>query len=143
MESSPNPRTYRLLSAGNVALVSCVVVTLTTVAVWLFGLGQHRSLFANSLISTTILFTAFFAFTSMGLFHGVKLRDDVGRLTDRISRRHFPRTDFSDLDFGGPDFHFDGDGFAGFLLALLAWVVAAILALFLIWLLGALGRVNN
>jgi hypothetical protein len=133
---TPSSRTYRLLSAGNVALVSCVVVTLTTVAVWLFGLGQHRTLFANSLISTTILFAAFFLFTTVGLYHGVKLRDDVGRLTDRISRKHFPNTSglesLPDVDFS------EGHGILGILAAIVMAVVVAIVAVIVIWLVGAL-----
>lgn len=135
MKTPAAPHPARLLSASNVALVSCVVVTLTTVAVWLFGLGQHRTLFANSLISTTILFAAFFIFTTVGLYHGVKLRDDVGRLTDRISRKHFPGT-------GGleslPDFDFsEGHGILGILAAIAMAVVVAIVAVFVIWLVGA------
>lgn len=136
MKTLPAPRAYRLLSASNVALVSCVVVSLTTVAVWLFGLGQHRSLFANSLISTTIIFAAFFIFTTVGLYHGVKLRDDVGRLTDRISSKHFPPnpgvTDFPNFDFS------EGHGILGILAAIVIAVLVAIAAVFVIWLVGAL-----
>ncbi|WP_345122009.1 hypothetical protein [Hymenobacter antarcticus] len=112
------------------------MVTLTTVAVWLFGLGQHRTLYANSLISTTILFSAFLTFTTVGLYHGVKVRDDVGQLTDHISRRHFPNLDgfgsFPDLDVD------DGDGILGFLAALLMAVLAAIVLVLVVWLVGAL-----
>ena len=136
MQTPPLSRSYRLLSAGNVALVSAAVVAVTTVAVWLLGLGQHRTLFANSLISTSILFAAFFLFTAVGLYHGVKLRDDVGRLTDRISSKHFP---------GGngleslPDFDFaDGPGILGILGAIVMAVFVAIMAVAAIWLVGAL-----
>ncbi|MCI1189174.1 hypothetical protein MON38_17255 [Hymenobacter sp. DH14] len=136
MPTPPAPRSYRLLSAGNVALVSAAVVVVTTVAVWLLGLGQHRTLFANSLISTSILFGAFFLFTAVGLYHGVKLRDDVGRLTDRISRKNFPGT--SGLE-SLPDFDFsEGHGILGILAAIVMAVVVAILAVFVIWLVGAL-----
>ena len=137
MENPPASRPYRLLSASNVAVVSCVVISLTTMAVWLFGLGQHRSLFANSLISTTLLFAAFFLFTAVGLYHGVKLRDDIGRLTDRISRKHFPTTDgLSDLNLPVFDIG-ESHGILGFLAALLMAVLGAIVAVFLIWLVGA------
>jgi hypothetical protein len=138
MDTPAAARSYRLLSAGNVALVSGVVVALTTVAVWQFRLGQHRSLFANSLISTTILLAAFFLFTTVGLFHGVKLRDDVGRLTDRISRKHFPSTGgLNELNL--PDFDIgESHGILGFLAGLLIAVLGAIVAVFLIWLVGAL-----
>ncbi|WP_198075039.1 hypothetical protein [Hymenobacter negativus] len=139
METPAPVRSYHLLSAGNVALVSGVVVVLTTVAVWLFGLGQHRSLFANSLISTTILFAGFFLFTTVGLFHGVKLRDDVGRLTDRINRKHFPGSDGIVSNLNLPDFDIgDSHGILGFLAAVLVAVLGAIVAVFVIWLVGAL-----
>ncbi|MDO7851528.1 hypothetical protein [Hymenobacter convexus] len=136
MTTPPAPRPYRLLSAGNVALVSLAVVVVTTVAVWLLGLGQHRTLFANSLISTSILFGAFFLFTAVGLYHGVKLRDDVGRLTDRISRKNFPGTGRLE---SLPNFDFsEGHGILGILAAIAMAVVVAILAVFVIWLVGAL-----
>ena len=131
-----HPRSYRLLGARNVALVSCLVITLTLLAVWLFGLGQHRTLFANSLISTSILFIAFLSFVTVGLYHGVKLRDDVGRLTDRIRREHFPSTNNLDGLVDVP--MVEADGILGFLAALLMAVMVAILAVFLIWLVGAL-----
>ncbi|GAA4050421.1 hypothetical protein GCM10022409_41490 [Hymenobacter glaciei] len=127
------PRSYRLLSAGNVALVSGAVIALTTVAVWQFGLGHHRSLFANSLISTSILFAAFSIFTTMGLYHGVKLRDDVGRLTDRISRNHFPSASGLEGLQG-----FDVAEGHGIVAAIIMAVVLAIVAVFIIWWLGAL-----
>jgi hypothetical protein len=136
MPPSPARSPFRLLSAGNVALVSAAVVVTTTLAVWLLGLGQHRTLFANSLISTSILFAAFFLFTTVGLYHGVKLRDDVGRLTDRISRKHFPSTGGLDTL---PDFDFsEGHGIVGILAATVMAVVVAIVAVFVIWLVGAL-----
>ena len=137
MSTPLTPRPYQLLSAGNVALVSGAVVVVTTLAVWLLGLGQHRTLFANSLISTSILFAAFFLFTTAGLYHGVKLRDDVGRLTDRISRKHFPSAGNGGLD-NLPDFDFsEGHGILGILAAIVMAVVVAILAVFIIWLVGA------
>lgn len=134
METPTAPRTYRLLSASNAALVTGIVIGLTVMAVWLFGLGQHRSLFANSLISTTILFTASFLFITVGLYHGVKLLDDVGRLTDRISRKHFPSADGLD---SLPSLDMNDGGLLGILAAILMAVVAAIVAVFFIWLKGA------
>ena len=136
MQPLCTPRPPLLLSAGNVVLVSAAVVVITTLAVYLFGLGQHRTLFANSLISTSILFAAFFLFTAVGLYHGVKLRDDVGRLTDRISRKHFPAS--SSLE-SLPSFDLsDGPGILGILGAIIMAVFVAIMAVVAIWLVGAL-----
>ena len=136
MTTPTRSRTYHLLSADNLALVSSLVVALTTVAVWLFGLGQHRTLFANSLISTSILFLAFLAFVTVGLYHGVKLRDDVGRLTDRISWQRFPNAD--NFDPFSEAVTIEADGLWGLLAALLLALVAAIAAVFLVWAVGAL-----
>ncbi len=137
MPASPTTaHSFRLLSAGNVALVSAAVVVVTTAAVWLLGLGQHRTLFANSLISTSILFTAFFLFTTIGLYHGVKLRDDVGRLTDRVRKVGWP-SNFENL----PTDHFDlphTDGIGSLLVAVVVGILSAVVALALIWLVGAL-----
>jgi hypothetical protein len=72
----------------------------------------------------------------VGLYHGVKLRDDVGRLTDRLSRKHFPGTDGLD---SLPTFDFsEGGGILGILAAIALAAVVAILAVLLIWLVGAL-----
>jgi hypothetical protein len=134
--ASPAPRPYRLLSAGNVALVSAAVILTTTVAVWLLGLGQHRTMFANSLISTSILFAAFFLFTTVGLYHGVKLHDDVGRITDRIKRVGWP-SNFENLPTGNFDLP-HADGIGSLLVAIVVGLLSAVVALALIWLVGAL-----
>lgn len=134
--TTPTPRSYRLLSAGNVAAVTVAVAGLTVVAVWLLGLGQHRTLFANSLLSTTILFGAFWLFLVAGLYHGVKLRDDVGLVTDRISGRYFP-PDVGNLNLGNIDIP-EAHGIGGFLVALVMWLFVTALAVLAIWLVAAL-----
>lgn len=128
------PKTHRLLSAGNVALITAFVLVLTVVAVWLFGLGQHRTLFANSLISTTILFASFLVFITVGLYHGVKLRDDVGRLINRLTGLRWP-SGFDNLDFATYEVP-HVDGLLGFLSALAVGLLAAAAALVVVWLIG-------
>lgn len=54
---------------------------LTILFVWLFGLGTHRSLFENSIISAWILTTALYAFLFVGLYRGFKLKDNLGKVT--------------------------------------------------------------
>jgi hypothetical protein len=48
--------------------------------IYAWGVGQHRTLFENSILSTTILSVAFFLFITINLYRGVKLKDDIGYL---------------------------------------------------------------
>ena len=123
---------YRLLTTRNVVLVTLPVGTLTVLEVWFSGRSQHRTLFANSLISTSLLFGAFFLFVTIGLYHGIKLKDNIGRLTDRINRRHAP--DVSNLSFDADLPALEGD-FVHIVFALMLWLVAAVISLLFIWLL--------
>ncbi|KQT23342.1 hypothetical protein ASG22_13290 [Chryseobacterium sp. Leaf405] len=44
------------------------IIILVILSVWLSGTGSHRSLFQNSILSTSILAVAFFLFISLGLY---------------------------------------------------------------------------
>jgi hypothetical protein len=68
--------------------VSVIIMLLTIVFVWLFGLGTHRSLFENSIISTWILTTALYAFLFAGLYMGFKLKDNLGKVVRRYPLEH-------------------------------------------------------
>jgi hypothetical protein len=48
------------LNGRTIFYVTLWVIGLTTMGVWLFGLGQHNSVYTNALLSTSILSTAFF-----------------------------------------------------------------------------------
>jgi len=74
----PKSTNNKLLTTKTIFTVTIVVMVLTVLSIWLFGLGQHRTIFENSLLSTTILSVAFFLFLTMGLYKGVKLKDDQG-----------------------------------------------------------------
>ncbi len=112
---------------------------MTIIAIWLLGLGQHRTLFENSILSTTILSIAFFLFLTIGLYNGVKLKDDLGKITDKINRDNMP--DMSGLDFSSgeiPDIDGDGEGIAGIILGILVWILVSVILVFLIWFFGAI-----
>jgi len=53
--------------------ITLIVIVLTVLSVWLFGLGQHRTIFINTILSTGLLTLAFFLFIFIGLYKGVKL----------------------------------------------------------------------
>lgn len=126
----------KLLTAKTVFFVSIIVAALTILGIWLFGLGQHRTLYENSILSTSILSAAFCLFITIGLFNGVKLKDDLGQITDKISIGKMP-----DLS-GGLEFPSDapsiGDDVASALVGVLFWILFSILLVVFIWLFSGL-----
>ena len=128
--------TSRLVTTKTVFTISVVVIFLTILCIWLFGLGNHRTIFENSLLSTTVLAVAFFLFLTIGLYKGIKLKDDLGKITDKIRFDKGPDIKGKlDLPDDIPD---AGEGIAGVILGILAWLVFSILLILFIWLFGAL-----
>ncbi|MGV3541020.1 MAG: hypothetical protein ACO1OQ_14490 [Rufibacter sp.] len=145
------------LNSSTVFTLTLLVLGLTVLGVYLFGLGRYHTFFQNSLLSTTLLSIVFFAFVSVGLYRGVKLRDTLGKVTDKIPfRRDKQKGDRSSLlnlgDFfsgftgksssGSSDSGFDlgdlgGDeGCLAGLLAVLAWIAAAVVISVVLFLFG-------
>ena len=127
----PNSRT--LITTKTVFSVSLIVAVLTILSIWLFGLGEHRTIFANSILSTSVLSIAFFLFLTIGLYKGIKLKDDLGKITDRINIDNTP--DLSTLELT-PDLDIS-EGIGGLIFGIIAWILFSILLLFFIWLFGA------
>ena len=73
-----------MIESKSVFTISLIVIGLTILAVYFWGLGRHNTFFENSIISTTILSIAFFTFITVGLYNGVKLRDNLGRIVDNF-----------------------------------------------------------
>ena len=123
-------RTYKLVETKDLFIVSLIVIVLTILAVYLWGLGQHHTFFENSVISTTVISIAFFVFITTGLYNGVKLKDNVGRITDK-----FKRVDAVDIPSDLPSVEpIDiGEGIAGIIVGILLWIVVAILLAVSLW----------
>jgi hypothetical protein len=121
------PARLKMVFTRPVFVVSLLVAAITTLAVWLLGLGTHRTLYVNSLLSVSLLSFFFLLYIVSGLYRGIKLKDNVGKITDRFPQKRF--RGLRDID-GMPD------GCIGELDDALAWLVAAIAAIVLIWLLG-------
>src|SRR5688500_16156252 len=104
------PKTYRLVESKDVFKISLIVIVLTILGVYFWGLGRHNTFFDNSIISTTILSIAFFSFITIGLFNGIKLKDNLGRVTD-----NFKPIDTSSIsaDFAASGPIEAGDGIGG------------------------------
>jgi hypothetical protein len=127
MESQP--KTYNLIESKTLFKISLWVAALTVVGVYFWGLGHHYTFFENSIISTTILSVAFFLFITIGLYRGVKLKDNLGRITagqlsgqdamELASETRY-RSDGFDLDVG--------EGIGGIIIGIILWILWAISA---------------
>jgi hypothetical protein len=124
----------KLVTSKTVFTVTIVVAVLTILSIWLFGLGQHRTMFENSILSTSILSIAFFLFLTIGLYKGIKLKDNIGKLTDNLTVSKIPN--LSDAATNDASIHV-GDGIEGLILSLVLWVIVTLLITFSIWLFGA------
>ncbi|MGE6355640.1 hypothetical protein ACQKCJ_17355 [Flavobacterium sp. NPDC079362] len=129
---------YKILNSRNIFVITLIVISLTILTVWLFGLGDHSSFFENSLLSTTILSTAFFLFISIGLFKGIKIKDNLGQITDRFDalKIEFIREAVADRSIDDlPD---GGEGIFGIIISLILWFIMAIVISYLCWAFGAI-----
>ncbi|SEH33134.1 hypothetical protein [Chryseobacterium culicis] len=111
------------------------IITIVILSVWLSGKADHRSLFQNSILSTSVLAGAFFLFISVGLYSGLKLKDNVGNILnkERIQRYADKTPKFNGFEIDIPD---AGDGIGGAILSILAWIIISILLIFLSYFFG-------
>lgn len=110
--------------------ISLLVIILTIAGVYFWGLGRHNNFFENSIISTTILSITFFLFITIGLYNGVKLRDDLGRIVDKFRTAETPDVT-PGINFEGPVEV--GEGFAGIILSIVLWILMAIVFSIALW----------
>lgn len=111
------------------------IIVVVILSVWLSGKASHRSLFQNSIVSTSVLAGAFFLFITLGLYFGLKLKDNVGNILnkERIQRYVDKTPKFNGFEFDPPAV---GDGIGGVILSILLWIVISILLIFLSCFLG-------
>jgi len=122
----------KLVTSKSLFTITLLIIVLTILCIWFFGLGQHRTIFENSLLSTSILSIAFFLFLTIGLYRGVKLKDNLGKITENLK---FP-PEYNIPDISGLDF--DGDGLGGFILGIIFWLIATFVIALLFWFFGAI-----
>lgn len=116
-------------------IISFIVIALTASLVFLQGLGSHRSLLTNSVLTTTILSATFFSFIAVGLYRGIKIKHDFKNnwveylfqsdYTPVISS--FPDVDIPDLG---------GDDLGSIIVSIIAWILISIFALALLWIIS-------
>jgi len=118
------------ITTKNFFIVTLIVIFLTITATWIFGLGQQRKMYENSILSTTILSVVFFFFITIGLYKGVKLKDNIGKITDKIKLGNVPS--ISEFDVVPSQAHEFGDSIIGIFIAVLFWLLISILFILLI-----------
>lgn len=123
-------KTYKLIGSKDVFTISLIVVALTILGVYFWGLGHHNTFFENSIISTTILSIAFFFFISIGLYNGVKLKDDLGQVIDQFKTVDTSRISSSFTSSGPIDI---GEGIAGIVVSILLWILMAVVFSIALW----------
>lgn len=124
------PQTYRLIKTKDVFTISLIVTALTILGVYFWGLGQHNTFFENSIISTTILSVAFFCFITIGLYKGVKLKDNLGQIISDYKK--FDTSNFASNVASSGTIEV-GEGFGGIILSILLWIVMAIVFAVILW----------
>lgn len=122
------------ITTKSVFIISVIVTVLTIISIWLFGLGQNRTIFENSILSTTLLSGAFFIFLTIGLYKGVELKENVGSFSNKLKRSNAP--DFSNLASSGSNIPSVGDGIEGIIFSIVVWIVATFIITIFFWLFG-------
>lgn len=114
-----------------------IVLPTLSLLIFLTGIKNHRSLYLNSLLSTTILSVVFFSFITIGLYNGWKLRDSYGNFLHRFRLWKKPSSttmDVSGLDIGSMEPGSFDEAIAGIFL----WIIIGLLGSIIFWTIGAI-----
>ena len=126
---------YKLVNSKTIFIATLVVVPTLIFIVFLSGIRDHRSLYLNSLISTTILSIVFILFITTGLYNGWKLKDTVGRFTLKINFAKPP--DLTALEVGGLEFpDADDESVGAVITAIILWIIIAVFASVVLYYVG-------
>ncbi|MEM0577548.1 hypothetical protein [Flavobacterium polysaccharolyticum] len=134
------PKKRTLINTRNIFIISMLVIAITIFSVWFYGIGKHKTVIENSLISTSIISIAFFLFISISLFNGTKLKDNVGKLTDKINSKKLDflkdltPTDYNGLELGANI----AEGIGGIVMSIILWIIVTIVLSFLFYALGTI-----
>ncbi|WP_370901361.1 hypothetical protein [Chryseobacterium gossypii] len=120
----------KLLSYSTLGIIILVIIS-----VWISGKESHRSLFQNSILSTSILAGAFFLFISLGLYSGLKLKDNIGNILtkDRLKKYSDNVPEINTFSFELPHV---GDGIVAIITSVILWIVFSLVLVFLLYFLG-------
>jgi len=133
------PNRRRLIDSKKIFTISLISIVITILSVWFYGIGKHKTVIENSLISTSILSIAFFLFIAISLYNGTKLKDGLGKLTDKFDSKklNFLKEMNADGGFGHsmPEI---GEGIGGIIMSIILWLLATIIISYLFFALGTI-----
>jgi hypothetical protein len=122
-----------LVNAKTVFIATISIVATLTLLVYLTGLESHRSLYLNSLVTTSILSVIFLCFITIGLYKGWKLKDTIGSFKKYLPE--FPSN--ASIDVPSAEMPDIGEGIEGCVLSFLLWIVIAFFGAIILWFIGA------
>ncbi len=93
----------KFISSRLLFIVTLIIISLTIIFVWFFGLGKHRAMFENTMISSWILTTVLFQFLFVGLYMGFKLKENIGKIEPKPFFKLSVKGFFKDLMAVSPD----------------------------------------
>ena len=125
-----------LINSKTVFISTLIILPTLSLLIYLTGFGNHRTLYLNSLISTTILSLVFFSFITIGLYNGWKLRDSYGNFMHKFDVWKKPSS--SELDVSDFDIALvETESIIGAIGAVLLWIVLALFGSIIFWAVGA------
>ncbi len=135
---TPNKRV--LIDSKKIFSISLISIIITILSVWFYGIGKHRTVIENSLISTSILSIVFFLFITISLYKGTKLKDNLGKFTDKFDSKKLNfLKEINNADTGSahsiPEI---GEGIEGVIMSIVMWILATIIISFLFFVLGTI-----
>jgi len=130
----PNRRTY--IKSGSLVTIFLIVTVLTILSVWFYGIGKHQTVIENSLISTSILSIAFFLFISISLYNGTKLKDNIGKITDKFDTKKIEY--LKEITPNNADGFEVAEGIGGIIISIILWIITTIVISYLFFFLGAI-----
>jgi hypothetical protein len=126
-----------ILNTKNIFLISIIVIISTVLCVWIYGIGEHQTVIENSFISTSILSITFFLFITIGLYKGVKLKDNLGKITDQFDLKKIQH--LKDINLSeSADISDVVEGTAGIILSVILWIIATVVLGYLFFIFGAI-----
>ena len=127
-----------LINATTVFISSIIVIPLLTLIVYLEGIHEHRTLYLNSLLSTSIISFVFLVFISTGLYRGWKLKDGLGNVLNKFYLWRKPSDTTFDISQVPPASDMmDNRDATGCIISIIIWIVLALFGSLLFWYVGA------
>jgi hypothetical protein len=125
-----------LINSKTVFISTLIVVPTLTLIIYLTGINEYRTLYLNSLLSTTIISSVFLTFITTGLYKGWKLKDGLGNFLDKFYLWKKPSSITMDVTRFEPTVFAEG-GFEGCLISIIIWIVIGLFGSIIFWWLGA------